>query len=200
MIQSEPFPAVPALFRQSNPVSAPVDSDAALLVAARSMNREALAKIFDLHSRRLYNYALRLCHDPLTADHVVGDVFAKFLDQLSLGHGPLTNLRAYLYEIAYHLIVDEVRYSQRIFALECMDAYQWDEFSFQSLENRLTFEKVMHAIQTALTKDQQHVIVLRFLEGMSLQETAAIVGKSVNHVKVIQNRAIDSLRKALDGR
>jgi len=48
-----------------------------------------------------------------------------------------------------------------------------------------------------LTEDQRHVIVLRFLEGFSLRETADIIGKQVYNVKVIQNRGIVKLRKAL---
>jgi DNA-directed RNA polymerase specialized sigma24 family protein len=35
------------------------------------------------------------------------------------------------------------------------------------------------------------------MEQFSLQETADIIGKKVNHVKVIQSRAIAKLRKVL---
>jgi RNA polymerase sigma-70 factor (ECF subfamily) len=55
----------------------------------------------------------------------------------------------------------------------------------------------MQAIREELTEDQRHVIILRFLEGFSLRETAKIVGKQVNYVKVIQNRGIAALRKVL---
>jgi RNA polymerase sigma factor (sigma-70 family) len=56
----------------------------------------------------------------------------------------------------------------------------------------------MRAIRNNLTDIQRHVIILRFMEGLSLRETAKIVKKEVNYVKVIQNRAIATLRKALD--
>jgi DNA-directed RNA polymerase specialized sigma24 family protein len=36
------------------------------------------------------------------------------------------------------------------------------------------------------------------MEGFSLKETAAIIGKKVGNVKVIQTRAISALRRALD--
>jgi DNA-directed RNA polymerase specialized sigma24 family protein len=41
------------------------------------------------------------------------------------------------------------------------------------------------------------VIILRFLEDFSLKETAEIIGKDVNNIKVIQNRGISKLRKTL---
>jgi len=169
-----------------------------LLEAARNMDREALVEIFDLYSSALYNYALRLCNDPLRADYIVGDVFAKLLEQLSLGQGPSTNLRSYLYETTYHLIIDEARSSYREAPLEVIDFSRPDGYSTAvNLENRMLFDAVIAAIKQNLTEDQRHVIVLRFLEGFSLRETADIMGKEVYNVKVIQNRAVAKLRKAL---
>ena len=169
-----------------------------LLEAAKKMDRDALIEIFDLYSSPLYNYALRLCNDPLRADHIVGDVFAKLLDQWSAGHGPSTNLRSYLYETTYHLIVDESRYSHREAPLEVMDFLRHDgNASLVNLENRMLFDAVIMAIKKHLTEDQRHVIILRFLEGFSLRETADIMGKEVYNVKVIQNRGVARIRKAL---
>lgn len=169
-----------------------------LLEAARNMDREALVEIFDLYSSPLYNYALRLCNDPLRADHIVGDVFAKLLDQWSTGNGPSSNLRSYLYETTYHLIIDETRYSHREAPLEVIDFNGNDKHSILvNLENRVLFDAVIMAIKKDLTEDQRHVIILRFLEGFSLRETADIMGKEVYNVKVILNRGVAKLRKAL---
>ena len=162
------------------------------------MDREALVEIFDLYSSALYNYALRLCNDPLRADHIVGDVFAKLLEQWSSGHGPSTNLRSYLYETTYHLIIDEARHSNREAPLEVVDFLRYDGYaSVVNLENRMLFDAVIAAIRKNLTEDQRHVIILRFLEGFSLRETADILGKEVYNVKVIQNRGVAKIRKAL---
>jgi RNA polymerase sigma-70 factor (ECF subfamily) len=176
-----------------------LEADLTLLDAAKSMNQDALVKIFDLYSSALYNYALRLCNDPLEADQVVGDVFAKLLEQLSAGNGPSTNLRSYLYEMTYHLIIDKSRYSRREAPLEIVDFLRQDGTStLIGLEERMLFEAVIGAIKNHLTEDQRHVIILRFLEGFSLRETAEIIGKEVYNVKVIQNRGVAKLRKALD--
>jgi len=169
-----------------------------LLEAARSMNQDALMKIFDLYSSPLFRYALSLCNDPLEADQIVGDVFAKLLEQLSAGNGPSTNLRSYLYETTYHLVIDKARFSRREAPLEVVDLVRRDgSLTSASLEDRILFEAVILAIKNQLTEDQRHVIILRFLEGFSLRETATIIGKEVTNVKVIQNRGVAKLRKAL---
>ena len=171
----------------------------ALLESARAMNRDALVEIFDTYSPALYSYAYRLCNDSLIADYVVGDVFAKLVEQFSMGRGPNMNLRSYLYEMTYHVIVDQARTAHREVALESAEFLYHDTYAaFTTLENQVLLETIMRAIRNELTELQRHVIILRFLEGFSLRETATIVKKEVNYVKVIQNRAITILRKVLD--
>jgi RNA polymerase sigma-70 factor, ECF subfamily len=176
-----------------------METELSLLAAAKRMDKEALEKIFDLYATSLYRYALRLCGDVLMADHIVGDVFTKLLDQLASGNGPRSNLRSYLYQTAYHIVVDEVRSSHRQAPLEALTAFSpAGPSGLLGVENQILLDKIIDAIQHDLTEDQRHVVILRFLEEFSLRETAAILGKEVNHVKVIQNRAIAKLRKVLE--
>jgi RNA polymerase sigma-70 factor (ECF subfamily) len=60
------------------------------------------------------------------------------------------------------------------------------------------FERILVAVQSDLTDDQRHVVVLRYLEGFNLRETAAVMGMRVTHVKVIQHRALAKIRQALN--
>lgn len=175
-----------------------METDLLLLDAAAQMDQAALVQIFDLYAPRLYNYALRLCRDPVLADHIVGDVFVRLLEQLAAGKGPTSHLRSYLYETAYHLIIDEGRSSYRRVPLEVLTSPRADARSTSlGMEDKIMFKMVLHAIDYDLTEDQRHVIVLRFLEEFSLRETATILGKDTGHIKVIQSRAVAKLRKVL---
>ena len=178
-----------------------METELLLLDAAKRMDKDAIVKIFDLYATPLYNYALRLCEDPVMADHIVGDVFARLLEQFASGNGPTSNLRSYLYETTYHKIVDEARYSRRRAPLEALTSHRADVRSgFLSFEDRILFDMILHAIRHKLTDDQRHVITLRFLEEFSLRKTAAILGKDISHVKVIQSRAIAKLRNVFKSR
>jgi len=173
-----------------------MENDHTLLGAARTMDKEALVRIFDLYSPALYKYALRLCSDPVMADHVVGDVFAKLLEQLAAGKGPRENLRSYLYETTYHRIIDEARSSCRKVPLDAADWLPQDTNSMNAgWEDQIVFKQILQAMQNELTDDQRHVIILRFLEGFSIRETAAILGKKEDHVRVIQSRGLAALRR-----
>jgi RNA polymerase sigma-70 factor (ECF subfamily) len=171
-----------------------------LLKAAKRLDQDALAAIFETYAPAIYRYSLRLCHDPIESDHIVGDVFAQLLEKFATGEGPLTNLRSYIYQIAYRLIVDRARSNHRFSPLEAIDNLQGvssSQSTQSQVEDQVLMEKLISSLDNELSETQKHVIVLRFLEDFSLRETAAIVGKKVNNVKVIQNRGIAKLRRSL---
>lgn len=172
-----------------------------LLKAAQKLDEDALTTIFDSFAPAIYKYALRLCHDPIEADNIVGDVFSQLLEQFAGGKGPRTNLRSYLYQTAYHLVVDHSRDNKHTAPLEVAINMQERDRTVPTstqIEERVLMEALVSAMNSELTEDQRHVIILRFLEDFSLKETAQIIGKEVNNVKVIQNRGIAKLRKALE--
>jgi RNA polymerase sigma-70 factor, ECF subfamily len=175
-----------------------IGQETGLLDAARKGDGDAMGRIFDLYAPTLFRYAMRLCHDPAEADRIVGDVFAQLLEQLSSGRGPRTNLRSYLYQIAYHVLVDHVRDAAHVSSVEEAPNLPDGMMSVHAqVEQQETVRELEHAIIQGLTVEQQHVVVLRFVEGFSLQETADITGKKVNAVSVLQNRAIGKLRQLL---
>jgi RNA polymerase sigma-70 factor (ECF subfamily) len=163
----------------------------------KHLDQGALAAIFDRYSRSIFMYALRLCEDPLEADQIVGDVFNQFLEQVSRGGGPKTNLRSYLYQIAYHIVIDHVRERQRIVPLDIVDTNREGVTLELQVEEQTLLKEITSAIQNDLTEEQKHVIVLRFQEDLSLRETAEIMGKDINAIKSLQKRAILKLQKSL---
>ena len=173
-------------------------TDLQLFNAAKAGDKDAFAKIFDLYATALYRYALRSGCDPEMADHIVGDAFAKFFAEISSAKGPRVNLRSYFYQIAYHLIIEQSCSSRGSTSLEAAHSSEKDVHSASpSLEERERLESILKVIQSDLTEDQRHVVILRYLEDFSLKETAEIIGKAVNHIKVIQSRAIAKLRQDL---
>jgi RNA polymerase sigma-70 factor, ECF subfamily len=171
--------------------------DVELLRAARNGDREALATIFDRFAPALYKYALRLCRDTAEAEDVVGDVLSQLLDHLKAGQGPRENLRAYLYQIAYHKVVDDAR--QRSKSGPLVETLPSDPVHGPppQLEGREQLRALEGALQRHLNDEQRHILALRFIENFSLEETADITGKTVGNVKVIQSRAVAILRRVM---
>ncbi len=180
-------------------VQASMKVESAALAVAGSFDREALGAIFKENSPQIYKYLLRLGAYPLEADQIVGDVFARLLDKFAEGKGPRKNIRSYLFQTAYHLVVDHARDRQRNAPLEVVDTFKEEKHPVQAqAEEKMLLETLATAMQHELTEDQRNVLILRFQEEFSLQETADIIGKNVNAIKAVQNRAIRRLREALD--
>jgi RNA polymerase sigma-70 factor (ECF subfamily) len=166
--------------------------ESTLLRAARKLDKDALTIIFDMYAPAIYSYALHFCHDPVDSDNVVGDVFAQLLKKLAARQGPPTNLRPYLYQLAYPLVVDQARRNK----LKAPSRLTYGPLQTQA-GKRALIDAFISILTNELNELQHHVIILRFLEDFSLSETAAIIGKKVNHVKVLQHRGIVKLRESL---
>ena len=168
-----------------------------LLKAARNLDKNALAQIFDLYSSALYKFISRLLHDPVLSDQIVADVFVQLVEELGAGKGPRANIRLYLYQGAYRLLVERFRdmhpHSQLEVSIRPLDTSAQES----QINERGMMEALLASMNTELSEDQRLVIILRFLEDFSLKETAEIIGKDVNNVKVIQNRGIAKLKKSM---
>jgi len=176
-----------------------MDDNQISLQAISRMDSGALAQVYDRYAPDIYKYVYRHICNAQLADQTVGEVFARLLEQLCLGRGPRSNLRSYLFEIAYHVMVDEIRLSQRVQPLPSSQVAPSAAGGIPgNLEQHMLLEVVWCAIRDDLSADQRHVIVLRFLEDFSLKETARVMGKNVGHIKVLQGRAVAALRQALD--
>ena len=58
-------------------------------------------------------------------------------------------------------------------------------------------QSVKSALQT-LTEDQQRVLTLKFIEGMSNNEIAALLGKREGAIRALQMRGLQALAKQLE--
>ena len=175
-----------------------MDREITLLAAVRKMDEEALTGIFEYYAPALYKYAYRLCNNAVLADQLVDLVYNRFMQELSTNQSTSVSLRTFLYEIAYDILIHDTRYMDYLLS---SDGALWQRnwlIAEPEAEDDYFLNSIQRAIIQNLTEDQRHVILLRFTEGFSLKETAAIIGKKVNNVKVIQNRAVAALRKALD--
>jgi len=170
-----------------------------LIKAARKFDRDALRTIFDSYSPAIYEYAFRLCRDDIEADNIVGDVFAILLEQLADGKGPKSDIKSHLFQITYGVINDRTQSSRRLSPMETANFTEEPAASLPYLtESEDELEAVISAMDTELTADQRQVLVLRFVEGFNVRETATIIGKTENNVKVIQNRGLEKLRQAMN--
>ncbi|MBL7064224.1 MAG: sigma-70 family RNA polymerase sigma factor [Anaerolineae bacterium] len=157
----------------------------------------ALAKLYDDRAEAIYRYVYRRIGDAQTAEDLTGEVFLRALRALRRGKGWRRSPVAWLYRIAHNIVVDHYRWAARHNALPLEERALEPEPGAQELaEQRLEQGRLRRAL-TTLTEAQQQVVTLKFLEGLSNVEVAAILGRSEGAVKALQHRALASLRRTL---
>ncbi len=169
----------------------------------RTLEPQAITAIHNRYYPEVYRFARYRVGDQVMAEDIASDVFMHLLEAVHLGRGPETNLRGWLIKTTANLVNDHFRkiyHRPKEDPAEVLDnvtdlyLLQSDpvQISDQSDLNR----KLRNAIDQ-LTDAQKLVITLRFGINVSLEETARLMGKTINTVKALQYRALEALRKKL---
>lgn len=161
--------------------------DVALVVAARSGDREAFARLYELFAPMVHGIALvRLT--PAEADDVVQEVFLTAIERIGTLRDPAA-IGSWLAMIARTRAVDMRRASSRIADRKVPDGVHEDG-------DRAEAAQALAAIR-ALPEAYQETLVLRLVEGMTGPEIAERTGLTPESVRVNLHRGMKLLREKL---
>ena len=163
----------------------------------QNLDERALTAIYDEYHDRIYRYIYRQVGEVDTARDLTADVFQRLLQAFHLGGGPDRHLSAWLYRSAHNAVVDFYRRRALRQHLPLDEALvDGDADPVAEVEQRLATNRVRAALRE-LSLEQKDVIVLKFLEGLSNQEVAESLDKTVGAVKSLQHRALAALQRRL---
>ena len=173
--------------------------EAAELVAkAQQGDQMAFATLYEQYRPLVYRFLRRrLDGSDEAVEDLTEDVFVKLYEKLDRYVERGLPFTAWLYRIAHNQLVDYVRTLPRHFA-QPLDVVadvpeQQASSEYRSVLDRETLEPAL----ARLTAEQRQAVELRFLQGMSVAETAAAMGRSEEAVKKLQARALANLRRTL---
>ncbi len=168
-----------------------------LLARAHRFEQDALGQIHDEYYVPLFRYALYRTGDRELAEDIASEVLTRLLEGLRTGTGPRTTLAGWLFGVAARVVNDHFRRASRAPHVELDDGLSdFDHTPSTLTVQALEREKLRLAIR-ALTPEQQHVIALRFGQGMPIEQVARMLGKTQGAVKQLQARAVAALARQL---
>ena len=182
------------------------DDEEALLAGLRRREPDACACLIKRFAPLVYAQAMRLLGDADEAEGALQQTFIKACDKLDTYEGR-SGLGSWLYRIATNEALMLLRQrSPRIDLDNVADTIQADEIpqhltpwtldpatAALNSELRATLEQALMALPETL----RIVFVLRDLQGLSTEETAAMLGLGESAVKVRLHRARLRLRELL---
>ncbi len=184
-----------------------MDTDIAWVHAAQRGDTRAFAQLVERYESRVYNLALKMLRDPQDAEDVLQETFLSVFRHLNDFHGDAT-FSTWLYRIATNaalmklrarkpppLSLDAPAESEEANALP-REVADWGIMPEEALLND-EVRAQMDAAMDALPESLRMVFVLRDVEGLSVQETAEVLGISVPNVKTRLHRARLALRNQL---
>ncbi len=171
-----------------------------LLTRARAGDQLAVMQIYDAYFSPIYQYIRLRVGDAMTAEDLAADVFVRLITALRSAAAPRSSLRGWLFRVARGLIADHFGHAAKLpqTTLEDWVSAPGDEQPEVLFLQQVDAQRAQRVVRM-LPADQQEVLVLRFGQQLSLQETADIMGKTVSAVKSLQWRAVETLRRILLG-
>jgi RNA polymerase sigma-70 factor, ECF subfamily len=159
----------------------------------------AFDELYSRYSPRVFGYLFqRLNGNAEEAEDLTADVFTKVYEKIDGFQPQGAPLSAWVFRIAHNRLIDAVRRRPRQVQVTLDDAPELVSGPvFDGINQQLAMDQIKAGL-ARLTNEQRQVIVLRFLEGKSLAETAHIVGRNDDAVKKLQARGLASLRRGLE--
>ncbi|MBB3677981.1 sigma-70 family RNA polymerase sigma factor [Modestobacter versicolor] len=203
----EPAPAVAPATVDAVPAGAPVaeertdDQQAVweLVRRAQAGDAEGFGQLYDRYVDVVFRYLYHRVGDRATAEDFTSETFVRALRRIDSLSFQGRDVGAWLVTIARNIVLDHVkssRYRLEVATADMRDADRATEGPEEAVLQRLTNAELMAGVQQ-LSDEQRECLVLRFLQGLSVAETAAAMGKKDGAVKALQHRAVRRLAALL---
>ncbi|GLV60300.1 hypothetical protein KDH_71200 [Dictyobacter sp. S3.2.2.5] len=166
--------------------------------AEKTLDDSPVATLYQRHAHTILHYIHRYIVSKEDADDLVLEVFVAALDNQVWIHWSDEEQLAWLRRVAYHKVVDHLRWVARRPSVgldDALDTLYEDECSSpeqMALRNEDRNRLREHLVK--LSELQQEIVRLRFGHDLRTKEIAQIVNTSDNVVRVLLSRALNLLR------
>lgn len=133
-------------------------------------------------------------------EDLTSEVFLSAARSIPDFSGDSTSFRSWIFVIAHRRLIDERRYhGRRPDLAELPDDDGLGEGGNAETEaiDQLVTEEMKEAFES-LTDGQRDVLALRIIAGLTLEQTAQVLGKRTGAIKALQRRALEALREVFD--
>jgi RNA polymerase sigma-70 factor (ECF subfamily) len=170
-----------------------------LVHAAQDGDRSAFARLYDRYVDVVFRYVLFRVGDRELAEDVTSETFLRALRRIESVSYQGRDVGAWFVTIARNLVLDHVKSSRfrlEVATAEVDDSRPAESGPEQQVLSNVTRTALLECVRQ-LGDDQRECIVLRFLQGLSVAETAKVMDRNEGAVKALQHRAVRRLAQLL---
>lgn len=171
----------------------------ALIETAQGGDRDAFGQLYARYAGGVSRFVGARLRDRGAVEDLTSETFTRALRRIDSVSDQGRDVGAWFTTIARNLVLDHVkssRYQRETTTAEINDASAHQDSPEQAVIRKETAADVRRRVGQ-LPTDQQECIRLRFLQELSVAETAAVMGRNVGAVKALQHRGVEGLRASM---
>jgi len=156
-------------------------------------NAQELEQAFIAWNREIFRYVYARVSVREIAEDITQDVFIKVWNKRAYYDKKKGGLRTWIFTIAVNTLRDHFRSQKRRPTVEELKEDTADEQEqYPDKEVALVFSELKF-----LSEKDQNLLILRYVDGLSLEEIGDVMKMKYTAVKVAIHRAVQKLRKRL---
>ena len=178
-----------------------LDGEEKLIASAIGGDSSAFGLLYDYYQPMIYRFVVLKVSRREEAEDITHQVFLNAWQNVRRYEHRGHPFSSWLYRIARNQIIDHYRAQKEEVSLEKLaleDIAVLPQVSAADPSAKLETERVLRAVRK-LKAEYQDVIILRFIEDLSIKETASALKKTEGAVKLMQHRAMQELKKMMEG-
>jgi RNA polymerase sigma-70 factor (ECF subfamily) len=170
-----------------------------LVQAAQRGDGEAFGKLYDQYVDSVFRFVYYRVNDRALAEDFTSETFLRALRRISSINYQGRDIGAWFITIARNIVFDHAksaRFRLELTTGEVIEGNDVDAGPELAVLTHMTNARLLEAVNS-LGEEQKECIVLRFLNGLSVAETASVMGKNDGAIKALQHRAVKRLASVL---
>ncbi len=178
-----------------------VEYERLLLERIKSGEKEAFAELVRLFQEKVFTMAYGFFHDREDALEIVQETFMRLHAKIGM-YRPEHSLHGWVYRLAHNLCIDHYRKHSKKRRRECGldDVPEGRLPAAEDGRDDWESQRQLDAIERAVEKlslRQRSVFILKYRQGLKLQQVAETMAISLGTVKALHHRAIHRMRREL---
>jgi RNA polymerase sigma-70 factor, ECF subfamily len=175
-------------------------NDKFLIAGSLAGDDQAFGKLYDKYIDEIYRFILMRVRSKEEAQDLTNEVFLKIWQYINNNDTDIDNVRAFLYRIARNIVIDKYRKSGK--ELLALDEDMIESIPDESLDLEDEVQKKdelneVLGVVDKLPEDQRELILMKYVQDLSVKEIAQVLEKSRGAVRVSLHRAIKKLKTLL---
>ena len=158
--------------------------------------------MYETLADRLLGFLVARVGDRQTAEDLLEATFVELLERGSTIRGGARVIKAWLFRAAHFNALDHLRRRQRGREDLVGDHYRYDSADLapgpEDTALHADLSRELRRAMAELSDDQQQVLLLRYVAGLTAPEVAEVVDKNVPAVRGLQHRGERSLARILE--